>query len=489
MSAYILFGCAGYLLGSLLVNIPADVFWPGVLLSLAGSLIGWGVTQESRVFRSTIFFVGALIGYMLVQESVKQEMLLASEILFDGEVLVLSREEVKPWYVPLRVRPYDAELSTDILFHAQRTLTVKPGERMHLQCTLKRPENFDEHFDYVRYLWMQGIGYICERGQVRGESLPASGWRTYLFEWQSILRGAIARVLPDPAAGLLQGLLLGGDDALPQSVSESFRRAGLSHVVAVSGYNMTVVASFFLMTALLLGFWRKTAVIVAIFGVGLFLFLIDTSAASFRAALMTGMVALAYLVGRPNQMFLSLLMAGTSMACIQPLLVRYDVGFQLSFMATLALVVIIPWVDVLTKKSSMVWRLLVIPLTTLAISFFVDPVAAFHFGTVSLISPVTNTIVLPLIPFAMALGFVLLLISWCIPFLVPILLFPTWLVLMGIIWTASWGGSLAWATLENTFVNEWFLLGSALVFSGVVWYSRKSFYAYVLRMDRTDYHR
>lgn len=487
MSAYVLFGCVGYLLGSLLINTPGHILWPGVLLALAISLAGWMITRGIWAFKSIALILGIFIGYVAVQNVVKHEAQLVQEVSFDGEALVVDKEETKSWYQPIRLRPFQDEFQADILFRAPRSLEVTPGERIRLQCELQRPKNFDERFDYTRYLMMQGIGYICEHGHGEQGQIVDSAWRHFLFATQSVVRKEIGEFLPDPAAGLLQGLFLGGDDSLPKSISESFRRAGLSHVVAVSGYNMTLVASVFLVAALAIGLWRRAAVILALVGVGCFMALIDTSAASIRAAIMTFIIMFAYLIGRPHQMLSSLIIAGSFMALMNPLIVRYDIGFQLSFMATAALATILPWAELLLKKTHRAWRLLSLPGTTLVISLFIDPIVAFHFGTVSIVSPIANTLVLPLIPLAMIFGFALVIVGWCLPLLVPIILFPTWLVLMSIVWIASLAGSLSLASLENLYVREPILWIWALVLLGGVWYSRKSFYAYVFRMDRSDH--
>ena len=254
-------------------------------------------------------------------------------------------------------------------------------------------------------------------------------------------------------------------------------------MVAVSGYNMTLVASAFLMLALLVGFWRKTAVVIALLGIAMFLCLIDISAASLRAALMTGIVTAAYFLGRPNQMLHGLVLAGVGMAIANPLMVRYDVGFQLSLMATLALAVAVPWIEIFLHRLKRWQSFITLPLSTAVIGLFVDPILAFHFGTISLISPIANTLVLPLIPAAMLSGILLVCIGSLVPFFAPLFLFPTWLFLMVVLGIAEFLAKFSWATLEGVYPNEYFLWCWGLVLAIGVWYSRKSFFTYVLRLD------
>lgn len=484
MHTLFLAASAGYLLGNLFVGFPSSDVWPGLLVGAAAS-IGWGVLMTWRGAAAGLLFFGAcFLGYSVVQSERAQWETWPATKLLASDVVVIKRQPAKLWYQPMVVRSTESPAIPDILWRAPRTLEVTPGDRLFLICELKRPENFDPHFNYALYLATQDIGYVCERAhESRLLVHDITKWRSRLDRIQTTIRERMTEALPEPAAGLLQGLFLGGDDALPQSLQDAFRRAGLSHVVAVSGYNMTLVAFAVLFMALLSGLSRPAATLCAMIGIFIFLLLIDTSAASLRAALMAWIVCLAYFLGRPAQAFGSLSMAALVMAMAHPLIVRYDVGFQLSFLATLALIAGSPWLEYLARRRHWLWKFSLVPLSTIIIELFIVPVVAFHFGTVSLLGPIANTFVLPLIPVVMLLGFLLMLVGWLLPPLLPVLTLPVWWILLFIINVAESIGRLPWNALTGWIPSTWFFIGWYLVLTLIVWYSRKLLYAYALRMD------
>lgn len=484
MGQLFLWASGGYLVGSLLVGFAPSQVMMLFLVALAGA-IAWAATLSWRSgLLLGLAVISSGLGFWVAFERVETWRTLPVTIAFHGEVVVVKRENPKTFYQPITLRSLgESSLSSHILWRAPRTVEIIPGEHMMLECALKRPENFDPRFDYVQYLATKNIGYLCDK-TISSTALPGrTEWRTQLFTLQSKLRSEIQARLPDPAAGLLEGLFLGGDDALPTSVVENFRRAGLSHIIAVSGYNMTLVAFAMLFLALLSGLWRKTATFLAVIGIIGFLLLIDTSAASIRAALMAWMVCLAYFLGRPASSWNGLFLAALLMTIFNPLLVRYDVGFQLSFLATLALITASPWLEPLVRKKSLFRKVLVLLLVTSIINIFIFPVLAYHFGTMSLLSPLSNLLVLPLIPITMGLGFAMLLISFFIPFVSIIFAFPVWLLLMLIVWVGEYFGRWSWSVLEGLTPSVWFIVLWYIVLAIALWYSRRLQYRYALRMD------
>ncbi len=484
MGRIFLWGSGGYLLGNLLIGFDRSEILSVLLLALAftlagGSLFSW---RKSLLLLLALIFCG--IGFWRATSYDKSWESLPQTVDQSVEGVILKREGEKSFYQPLILAPgEEGEITKKILWRAPRTADLSPGDRIQLHCLLKRPENFDQHFDYVRYLATQGIGYICDE-ETSFEILSGKDiWRAKLFSVQSSLREQIYFFLIDPAAGLLEGLFLGGDDGLSKELSEHFRRAGLSHIVAVSGYNMSLVAFAVLLLALLSGLWRKTATLLATIGIFVFLLLIDTSTASIRAAFMAWIVFFAFFVGRPASAWNGLFLAGLIMTLQNPLLVRYDVGFQLSFLATLALVASGPWLELLVRRERWHWKGIVLLLSTIIIEIFIFPVLAFHFGTVTFLAPLANLFVLPLIPIAMALGSLMLFSGIFMPLVGNILSFPVWALLTFIIKIGEMFGAWSWNVIDSLKVSLWFIIAWYIVLAAVVWYSRKSLERYVLRMD------
>ncbi len=146
----------------------------------------------------------------------------------------------------------------------------------------------------------------------------------------------IYQIFPDPEAGLLAGILLGVEGGIPEELMEDFRTTGTAHIIAISGFNMTVLSGLIIV---LLGrflgkYWGSLAAVVVI---GIYTLLVGAQAGVARAAIMAGMGMFGLLVGRRQSGVNSLAFIAAVMAGWTPF-VLWDVGFQFSFLTTLGLV-------------------------------------------------------------------------------------------------------------------------------------------------------
>jgi ComEC/Rec2-related protein len=174
-----------------------------------------------------------------------------------------------------------------------------------------------------------------------------TGWldplRRAVYRFKADATEALDRRLPAPTAALARGLLLGGTSGMPPELAEAFRQAGLTHVVAISGYNTTLVAVALaplarLTTSRLVAFALPS---LAILG---FTLAVGAPASAVRAAIMGCLVLLARGAGRPPDAVAGLAVAAVLMTLADPGLVE-ELGFALSSLATLAIVAVYPWLD------------------------------------------------------------------------------------------------------------------------------------------------
>ena len=287
------------------------------------------------------------------------------------------------------------------------------GMRVHVgPCDFKRPERFDPEFDYPMYLAKEGIGFVADRCPMERIVGEESYFRTWLSRARVSVAERIAYRLPEPEAGLARGLLLGGSDELPDSVADAFRTVGLSHIVAVSGYNISVLAGGLFLLGILLGWYRKQAVWLTLLGIVLFVCLVGAPASAVRAALMAGIAFFALLAARPADGLSLLCVAGALMLAANPLLLRYDIGFQLSFAATFAILISAPVRARMRYRSWIVGSVTEMVLITSSVLIFVIPLSLFHFGTLSPYALLSNILVLPLVPVAFLLSFAIVLLGW-----------------------------------------------------------------------------
>ncbi|MDX1665404.1 MAG: DNA internalization-related competence protein ComEC/Rec2 [Candidatus Promineifilaceae bacterium] len=260
-----------------------------------------------------------------------------------------------------------------------------------------------------------------------------------LFTFRAEARETINRLLPEPQAGLLRGILLGEASSLPPDLAEAFRVTGMTHIIAISGFNiMLLVGVLFQGSRLFTGI--RPAALLAMGGVALYTIFVGAGPSVVRAALM-GAVFLATrrLLGRPSYPYASLFLAALVMTLVQPRIL-WDAGFQLSFAATLGLMRFVGPLErqtrsFLERRVGREWavggtRLLSeAVLVTLAAQLLTLPLILFHFGRLSLASLPANLLILPAQPAVMVVGGLATLVGMVLPALGQVLGWIAWLFL------------------------------------------------------------
>lgn len=287
-----------------------------------------------------------------------------------------------------------------VLVYVSRNSQIEYGDDLLIKGTLEEPPEFDT-FSYKDYLVRQGIYAILYQPQVRVVAHDQGNQLlSLLYDVKRRLQIATTLYLPEPHAGLVQGVLLGVKAVLTEDLKQDLTNTGLIHIVVVSGYNLTVVAT--LMQRLAEKRLRRgLALLLALVGVVLFTLMTGATTPVVRAAVMVSMTILARAVGRESDALTSLLFTAALLVGINPLTL-WDVSFQLSFLATLGLVTISPVLE--RKFERLPLGMGSILAVTLAAQIMTLPVIALNFQRISLISPLANVLVQPAIPLLMLLG-------------------------------------------------------------------------------------
>lgn len=281
---------------------------------------------------------------------------------------------------------------------APRYPAVEPGDRVGLAGVLAPPPE-GGYGDYLRRI---GISGTLRSRTLEHLGRDGGAWAV-LERTRRAAGDALARALPEPAAGLAAGILVGLRDRVDRDLAASFTATGLSHVVAISGWNIAIVAG--LVGALLAGRARRTrsgAILLAIVGYSA---LAGASASVVRAAAMAGVALLARESGRPGTAAAALGWAVALLVLAAPANAT-DVGLQLSAAATAGLVA---WSDPLAAElrrrtpwlPAWVRECLAVSLAAQATTL---PIVLLAFGRLSPLAPLTNLAVVPLVPPAMAAG-------------------------------------------------------------------------------------
>lgn len=217
---------------------------------------------------------------------------------------------------------------------------------------------------------------------------------------------ALARVVPEPMAGLASAILVGRRDRVAREVADGFTTTGLSHVVAISGWNIALIGAVIGGLLAALGLGRRQRTIAIVIALAVFTLLAGGGASVVRAALMGGVALVAREMGRPGTAATALGLATWSLLLLDPAMAT-DIGFQLSVAATAGL---LAWGGRITgrlvgQRPGPVRRWLGESLgVSLAAQAATLPLVLFHFGRLSLVSPVANLVVAPIVAPAMLVG-------------------------------------------------------------------------------------
>ncbi len=305
------------------------------------------------------------------------------------------------------VQLFDEKIS--VLLQVPQYPEYKYGDLLEMTCPAKAIENIDNTFDYRMYMAKEGVLYQCEKGKAKklGEN-SGNLFLGKIIAARTVFENKIIKVIPQPYGALAIGLLLGGSGGLSKEIQNDFSRTGMTHIVAVSGYNVTIIAEYLILLGIALGLWRKQAIWFALVGIVAFVIMSGLPASAVRAGVMSGILLWAMKNGRLASCENAIIFAAAIMLFLNPLLLRWDVGFQLSFLATLGIVLTSAfWEKNFVKENKALGMSEAITLS-LSAQIFVLPVIAYNFHIASLVSLLANVFILPVIPLSMLLVFLVM---------------------------------------------------------------------------------
>ncbi len=226
---------------------------------------------------------------------------------------------------------------------------------------------------------------------------PAASYFTSVKEK---LREVINSNLPNPQSAILSGILLGDKLNISKEWKQKLANTGTSHIVAVSGMNIIILAEILVGFGVLVGLFRQQALWFSLILIWFFIALIGFQASAIRAGIMGSILIFCQILGRQGVSFRALCLAVAIMLAIQPELLRYSLSFQLSVLATLGLIQIGPIIQSKVKSE--------IISAALSAQVFTLPLLIYSFNSISLVGLVVNVLIVPLLPLIMVLGLVFL---------------------------------------------------------------------------------
>jgi competence protein ComEC len=404
-----------------------------LVLGLAAFLVLllWRENSRARLAVACAFFLAAGAGrFLLVVPHFDESSLAtyndAGKVRLEG--VVVGEPDERDAYTNLRVRaeqltlPSGAELTVDglALVKADRYPARSYGDRVLVEGALETPPVLED-FSYRDYLARQGIHSMVRRADVTLlAEQQASPILYHLFEFKRRAQSTLAAILPEPQAALLTGILLGVETGIPTDLMDDFAATGTTHIIAISGFNITIVSGIFFGLAQRL-FGKKRAFWIAAAGIAIYTVLVGASAAVVRAAAMGILYLVAMRLGRGTYAPASLAAAAFFMTLINPYTL-WDVGFQLSFAATIGLVLYtepleraferaLGRVTSAERAQKIVGSISEALLVTLAAQISTTGIILGIFGRLSLITLATNFLILHVQSYLMIAGAIALLLG------------------------------------------------------------------------------
>ncbi|MCH7883081.1 ComEC family competence protein [Patescibacteria group bacterium] len=321
--------------------------------------------------------------------------------------LIFQAHEMLNW----QERQWQNISSVKLLLITRRLPEFSYGDTLEIRGVVKEPENFSD-FDYRAYLAKDDI-FLEMVFPAITKTGSGEGWRLkrMLFAVKRKYLESLSRALPEPQASFLGGLTVGAKRSMPPEVLEDFRKVGVIHIVVLSGYNVTIVARS--IAGFFAGFLPYAlSVSAGLVGIFLFAILTGASATVVRASIMAAILYFAGLTGRVYQAKIALFVAGFLMLLANPKILRFDVSFQLSFLATLGLLYLSPHLERFVRFLPKKFQIREYGLATLSAQLAVTPLLLYTMGTFSVVALPANLLILIFVPLTMLFGFLTGVIGW-----------------------------------------------------------------------------
>jgi competence protein ComEC len=361
-------------------------------------------------------------------------------------------------------------LSGYTLISAGKYPAYQFGDTLELTGNLQKPVVFDT-FDYAGYLSRFDIYSVMYRPRIELIE-SANHYRPYFASLLSVKKSFeqhLNLTYPsEPTSSFMAGLLLGSRKGMPEELTADFQTTGLTHIVAISGYNITLVVS--ILMAIFKPFGKRISILLAALGIILFTLFVGATPAVVRACIMGLIALLALNSERKGNITIILALTASLMIGYNPKILIYDVGFQLSFLATMGLIYVSPILEPYLKRLPKKLAIRDSINLSLSAQIMALPIIVLNFQNLSLISPISNLLVAgPFIPFSMLFGFVGTMASYISIALGKIIAFPGYLLLQYIVHMIEFTADIPYAAVSISWFSKSMLFIYFIGLSGVLY--------------------
>lgn len=318
------------------------------------------------------------------------------------------------------------------------------------QLTIPKGQRAPGGFDYRRFLAKSGISatlFAKTEDIVTGRDKGGNPLVKIGLGLRSRIVDVIERSLPKEQAALLNGMLIGYTDGMSEDTTNAFSDAGLSHLTAVSGMNVAFIVFpvFFLLKRLKIGLRPANLIIIGV--LLLFVFITGFSPSVVRAVIMAIILLLGQIIRRDADVITSISFAAILLILYNPYML-YDIGFQLSFAATLSLVLFYKNLKPLFNFKFVPNLISDVLAATLAAQIGTFLISAYNFNKISLISVVSNLLVVPLVEVVTIIGAVMAVLGQISIVLSQVLGFLNYTLLWFMLYITKLASSIPFAVIK-----------------------------------------
>lgn len=454
LASYLAMFCFGVGLGSFLPVVETAT---GALLVLG--MFVCGLLVQTRKQRVVLFSMTCLLfGIFRLQQAALPDPVVTIadrtgasirvEGVIDGEV----EKRVDHTRVVLdEVSVADESVEGKLLVRLPLHPEVFYGDTLVFSCALETPEPF-EGFAYDRYLAVRGIYAVCSFPQYI-DIRSSDQWTLVgsVLGIKQVLVGGIEKSVPEPHAAFLTGLLFGGSSSLSSELKDDFASTGTSHILAASGFNVSLFSLVFLGWVLQTRVGRKKGLLLTLVLMLVYTITAGATPAVIRAVLMGSVVLVQHWINRRAFMLNVLLLTAGLMLAANPLLLLDDIGFQLSFAATAAVVTLTESIS--TRLSFLPKRIGIREALagSLAAILVTTPILLWQFGEISLMAPIANLLVLPLVPFAMVATIAVIVAGLVSSTFATVVALPAWALSSVMLWIIRVLSAVDFALVEPVY--------------------------------------
>lgn len=358
----------------------------------------------------------------------------------------------------------------NILVIVRREKDVSYGDIIEVKGVLEEPENFTtesgKEFNYKKYLSNKNIYFIIKNAEVEILSNNNGNLlKSKLYKIRNYFIENINKVIPMPESDLANGLILGVRGGFDYDLRDDFIETGTIHIVALSGYNVSIIAEW-VMKIFTLIFSQSVSIIFGILIIFLFVLMTGASATAVRAGIMATIMLLGRMTGRNYMAGRALVITALLMIAYDPL-VLVDMSFQLSFIATGGVLFLTPkimkWFNFVPLRFGFREMLA----STVSATISVLPIILYLTGVLSLVSIPANILILLFIPIAMLFIFITGILGFIFPIASIIFGYISYTILHYILFIIEFFGALSFA---STTIQSFPLILTIIIYTILLWW-------------------